>query len=155
MGFHEFPFIFVVVFFFFFAWPFFFWRPLTIEERLYVGGIIGGRKTRGRANEASCIKTKSPNGLKHLQKTPATMLVYISETRLKRVKHLRAWQENEKKGNRAFAPLPVTLTECQSRLHRICICIWAWDLGSGWKGKKKKNGRKIDEFNETWRGKHS
>nr|DAA03925.1 TPA_inf: HDC12634 [Drosophila melanogaster] len=54
--------------------------PLIIEERLYVGGIIGGRKTRGRANEASCIKTKSPNGLKHLQKTPATMLVYISET---------------------------------------------------------------------------
>jgi len=57
----------------------------------FIVGISAAVKSKVKANEASCIKTKRPSRLKHLQKTPATILGYIGETRLKRVKHLRAW----------------------------------------------------------------
>lgn len=64
------------------------------------------------------------------------MAGHISETRLKRVKHLRASRKMEKKGNRVAAPLPLDV----NWMPKPALFCFA---------------HKFYEFNETWRGKHS
>jgi len=78
------------------------------------------------------------------------MLVYISETRLKRVKHLRAWQENEKKRKSRIRPVARDVNRMPKPPAPYLYLYLG--LGPGLRlerQKKKKNGRKIDEFNET------